>query len=96
MADRQFTLTVEPDPELKKILEASQNIPVTEEELCEQGISFAFGLCKRQYDVTELAVGPPQSACNAEVGVERQDQQPESNGEQNVQGVGFESSVAEF
>jgi hypothetical protein len=44
MADRQqFSRTVEPDPELKKILEASRNIPVTEEELHEQRISFAFG-----------------------------------------------------
>jgi len=84
MADRQqFTKTVEPDPELKKIVEASQNIPVTEEELREQRMSFAFGLCRGQYDVTELSVGLPQSTCNAALGVERQDQQVESNGEKN-------------
>jgi hypothetical protein len=84
MADRQqFTRTVDPDPELKEILEASRNIPVTEEELSEQQINFAFGLCHGQYDATELAVGLPQSACNAVLGVERQDQQPESNGKQN-------------
>lgn len=44
MADRQqFARTVEPDPELKKILDASRDTPVTEEELHEQRISFAFG-----------------------------------------------------
>ena len=44
MADRQqFTRTVEPDPELTRILEASRNTPVTEEELHAQRISFAFG-----------------------------------------------------
>jgi hypothetical protein len=44
MADRQqFSRTVEPDPELKRILEASRNVPVTEEELHDQRISFAFG-----------------------------------------------------
>ena len=84
MADRQQpTRPVDPDPEVKEVLEASQNTPVTEEELREQRTSFAFGLCKRQYDVTELAMGPPQSPCNAALGVERQDQQPESKGEQN-------------
>jgi hypothetical protein len=83
MADRQqFTRPVEPDPEVKEV-QASQNIPVTEEELREQRTSFAFGLCKQQYDVAELAVAPPQSACNAVLGVQRQDQQPESKGEQN-------------
>jgi hypothetical protein len=44
MADRQqFLSTIKPDPELAKILEASRNIPATEEELREQRISFAFG-----------------------------------------------------
>jgi hypothetical protein len=84
MADRQqFTRTGEPDPELKKIPEAPRNVPITEEELREQRISFAFGLCQGQYDVTELSVGLPQSTCNAALGVERQDQQVESNGEKN-------------
>jgi hypothetical protein len=84
MADRQqFTRPLEPDAELTKVPEASPSIPLTEEELQEQRTSFAFGLCKRQYDVTELALGPPQSACNAALGAERQDQQPESDGEQN-------------
>ncbi len=44
MADRQqFLSTIKPDPELAKMLEASRNIPATEEELREQRISFAFG-----------------------------------------------------
>ncbi len=48
MADRQqFTRTVEPDPELTRILEASRNTPVTEEELHAQRISFAFGNAPR-------------------------------------------------
>jgi hypothetical protein len=48
MADRQqFARTVEPDPELKRILEASRETPVTEEELHEQRISFAFGNAPR-------------------------------------------------
>jgi hypothetical protein len=48
MADRkQFSQMVEPDPELKRILEASRDVPVTEEELREQRISFAFGNAPR-------------------------------------------------
>ena len=44
MADRQqFLSTVKPDPELATMLEASRNVPATEEELREQRISFAFG-----------------------------------------------------
>src|ERR1039458_9111718 len=39
--------TVEPDPELTRILEASRNTPVTEEELHAQRISFAFGNAPR-------------------------------------------------
>ncbi|MFZ3210775.1 MAG: hypothetical protein WA188_04615 [Terriglobales bacterium] len=42
MADRkQFFGEIKADPDLKKMLEASR--PVTEEELREQRISFAFG-----------------------------------------------------
>ena len=34
MADRQqFLSTIKPDPELAKMLEASRNVPATEEEL---------------------------------------------------------------
>lgn len=44
MADRQqFLKKIEPDPELTQILEKSKAKPVTEEELKEQRISFAYG-----------------------------------------------------
>jgi hypothetical protein len=44
MADRkQFLGNIKADPELKKILETSRQTQVTEEELQEQRISFAFG-----------------------------------------------------
>ncbi len=44
MADRkQFFGEIKPDPELAKLLEASRHIEITEEELHEQRISFAFG-----------------------------------------------------
>ena len=44
MADRQqFLRTVAPDPELARILEASKGKEVTEDELRQQRISFAFG-----------------------------------------------------
>jgi hypothetical protein len=44
MADRkQFQNVSNPDPELMRLLAASRNTPVTEEELQEQRISFAFG-----------------------------------------------------
>ncbi len=79
---QQFAWRVGPDPEMKRILEPSRKIPLAEEELDEQEIDFAFGLCRGQYDVNELAAGPPQSACNAARGVERREQQPESDGGQ--------------
>jgi hypothetical protein len=44
MADRkQFFGEITTDPELLKVLEASRQTLVTEEELREQRISFAFG-----------------------------------------------------
>lgn len=44
MADRKQFLNSKPaDPELIRALEASRDKPVTEEELHEQRISFAFG-----------------------------------------------------
>jgi hypothetical protein len=44
MADRkQFFGEIKPDPELMKALEDSREKPVTEGELREQRISFAFG-----------------------------------------------------
>jgi hypothetical protein len=44
MADRKQFLNVPvPDPELMQLLHASRNKVVTEEELREQRVSFAFG-----------------------------------------------------
>jgi hypothetical protein len=44
MADRkQFFGEIKADPELLRALEATRQTPVTEEELREQRISFAFG-----------------------------------------------------
>ncbi len=44
MADRkQFIGDIKTDPELLKALEAARQKPVTEDELREQRISFAFG-----------------------------------------------------
>ena len=44
MADRkQFLGDIKANPELKKVLETSRQTQVTEEELQEQRISFAFG-----------------------------------------------------
>ncbi|HVA16959.1 MAG TPA: hypothetical protein VMV59_04505 [Candidatus Dormibacteraeota bacterium] len=44
MADRkQFFGNIEADPELQKLLEESRKIAITEDELREQRISFAFG-----------------------------------------------------
>jgi hypothetical protein len=44
MAERkQFQNTTAPDPELLRLLEEARNRPVTEEELHEQRISFAYG-----------------------------------------------------
>jgi hypothetical protein len=44
MADRQqFLHSIPTDPELKRILDETKATPVTEEELREQRISFAFG-----------------------------------------------------
>lgn len=44
MADRkQFIGDIKANPELLRVLEKSREIPVTEAELREQRISFAFG-----------------------------------------------------
>lgn len=44
MPDRkQFQNVTAPDPELMRLLDASRNKVVTEEELQEQRVSFAFG-----------------------------------------------------
>jgi len=52
MADRkQFENTPEPDPELVRLLDASRNRVVTEEELREQRVSFAFGNAPNDSDL---------------------------------------------
>jgi hypothetical protein len=44
MADRkQFQNVTPPDPELMHLLDATRDKPITEEELQEQRVSFAFG-----------------------------------------------------
>ncbi|MBN1607295.1 MAG: hypothetical protein JW940_11725 [Polyangiaceae bacterium] len=44
MADRkQFQSTLRTKPELKRLLEAARSTPVTEADLQEQRVSFAFG-----------------------------------------------------
>jgi hypothetical protein len=44
MADRkQFENITAPDPELMRLLDASRDKPLTEEELQEQRVSFAYG-----------------------------------------------------
>jgi hypothetical protein len=44
MADRQqFFSSIKADPELTKILDATKDVLVSEDELREQRISFAFG-----------------------------------------------------
>lgn len=57
MADRQQFQNVEtPDPELMHLLEESRNRPVTEEELQEQRISFAFGNALESESITKESV----------------------------------------
>lgn len=44
MADRQqFLRSIPVDPELQKVLDETKDKPVSEEELREQRVSFAFG-----------------------------------------------------
>lgn len=48
MADRQqFLRSIPVDPELQKALDETKNKPVSEEELREQRVSFAFGNAPR-------------------------------------------------
>jgi hypothetical protein len=57
MADRkQFQNVTAPDPELMRLLEASRNTPVTEDELQEQRISFAFGNAPASELITKESV----------------------------------------
>lgn len=57
MADRkQFLGEVELDPRLKELLEKSRETPVTEEQLHEQRISFAFGNSLESENITKESV----------------------------------------
>jgi hypothetical protein len=57
MADRkQFFGDIKADPELLKALEASKQTPVTEAELHEQRISFAFGNAPEGANITKDSV----------------------------------------
>jgi hypothetical protein len=57
MADRkQFQNVTAPDPELVKLLNESRKKPVTEEELHEQRISFAYGNAPDSQLITKESV----------------------------------------
>jgi hypothetical protein len=57
MADRKQFLNTEPaDPDLLRVLEASRDKKVTEEELHEQRISFAFGNAPESKLITKDSV----------------------------------------
>ena len=57
MADRkEFESVPAPDPELVRIMNESRSRPVTEEELREQRISFAFGNAPDSQLITEESV----------------------------------------
>jgi hypothetical protein len=57
MADRkQFQNVTAPDPELMRLLEASRGRIVTEEELREQRVSFAFGNALNSALITKESV----------------------------------------
>jgi hypothetical protein len=57
MADRkQFLGVTTPDPELLRLLEATKHAAVTEEELREQRISFAFGNALNSESITKDSV----------------------------------------
>jgi hypothetical protein len=57
MAERkQFLSMPPPDPELGRLLDAARQRPVTEAELREQRISFAFGNAMEADDITKDSV----------------------------------------
>lgn len=57
MADRkQFQNVTAPDPELMRLLDASRDRTVTEEELQEQRVSFAFGNAPNSALITKDSV----------------------------------------
>lgn len=57
MADRKQFLNVEPaDAELVRLLENTRDVEVTDEQLREQRISFAFGNAQHTLDITRDSV----------------------------------------
>ena len=57
MADRkQFMAVAPPDAELVKLLEETRDVQVTDEQLREQRISFAFGNAPHSLDITRESV----------------------------------------
>jgi len=57
MADRkQFLAQSKPNPELIRLMEKAKETPVTEEDLQEQRISFAFGNAMNREFVTKESV----------------------------------------
>jgi hypothetical protein len=57
MADRkQFENVKAPDPELMRLLEEARKKPITEDELHEQRISFAFGNAPESNLITKDSV----------------------------------------
>jgi hypothetical protein len=57
MADRKQFLSVVPvDPELEKLLNATKEATVSDEELREQRISFAFGNALSSENITKESV----------------------------------------
>jgi hypothetical protein len=53
---KQFHNVAAPDPELMRLLDASSNQPITEEDLQEQRISFAFGNAPESHLITKDSV----------------------------------------
>jgi hypothetical protein len=57
MADRkQFENVPAPDPELVRLLKETKNKPVSEEELREQRVSFAFGNALGSESITKESI----------------------------------------
>lgn len=57
MADRkQFSNVAPPDAELVRLLDNTRDVQVTDEQLREQRISFAFGNSQHSLDITRDSV----------------------------------------
>jgi hypothetical protein len=57
MADRkQFSNVVAPDAELVRLLDSTRDVQVTDEQLREQRMSFAFGNAQHTLDITRDSV----------------------------------------